>query len=382
MKNIYIITIIITLFACGKQKPSTQNQAMDSSSTKEIVFSKQQLELMNIQLVKPELKMTTTTITSPGKVVVLSQYQASITAKISGTVEEINVLEGQKISKGQVLMKLSSQEFVQLQESYVNAKSEIDYLKADYDRQNTLRKENVVGEKDFQLVKSKYDGALSRMHAAEARLKILGVNASSLSAQQSFNPYYEVRSPLSGYLFKLPVSIGMSLNANTELAHVLNMDKFHADIFVYEKDINQIYEGQKVEIDFANSALANVNGEVEFISRSFDPIKRAIVIHVVFDAPKGLVLPDMTISATFHTKEIEQLIIPASALVRDEDKEYIFIANQTNDKTIFAKQEVKIASQNGDNISLQPDAKISTQTRIAKTGTLLIDGEMKKESGE
>lgn len=378
MKNIILLSITFILFSCGKKNAETSTQQDSVTTPNEIRLTTQQLQLMNIKLVKPEQRALNTSITAAGKVVILSQYQASVTAKIAGTIEEIDVLEGQKISKGQKLMTVSSQEYVQLQETYLSAKSEMDYLKADYERQQSLRKDNVIGEKDFQLIKSKYEAVLSRLRSAEARLKILGIQASKISSEQEINPYYEVRSPINGFLYTLPVNLGMSVTATTELSHIVNMDKFHADIFVYEKDIDAIFEGQEVIISFANTSLNEVKGKVEFIARGIDPIKRSIIVHVVFDPPKGLVLPDMTVKATFKTEANAQLTVPSSALMQEENEHFIFVSRTENNTAYFRKVSVRIGVKEGEYTVIIPAENIGSDDMIAETGTLLLDGEMKK----
>jgi len=378
INRIVLFTGIALLFACGNKATQQTGSQKDSTIKSEVTLTKQQVAMMNIKLAIPEKRMLNTLITSPGKVVILSQYQANITAKISGSIEDIHVLEGQKITKGQTLITLSSPEFVQLQETYLSTKSELEFLKTDYERQKQLRKENVTGEKEFQLVKSKYESAMYKLQSAEARLRILDVNPQSLESKKEIAHFYEIKSPLSGFLYSLPVSIGMSALATTELAHVLNLDKMHADIFVYEKDIDHIFEGQKTQITFVNRALKDADGEVEFISRGIDPVKRSIIVHVVFDPPKGLVLPDMTVKATFIDKGSEQLAVPVSAIMHEDNESYIFTSRNEGDKIVFRKVHVTVGANDGNFSAINLVDSLKSNEQIVHAGTLVIQGEMKK----
>lgn len=373
MKYIYLLFVPWLLVACGNKKTEQTQQAADSANS--ISISESRLNLLDIKTCRLAYSDVNSTITSPGKVVILSQYQSSVTPRINGTVEKIFVLEGQKIEKGQLLLSISSNEFIQLQENYLSAKSELEFLKTDYERQKKLRQENVTGEKDFQQIKSKYEITLTRMKAAEANLKMLNINIEKLETGSNISPYLEIHSPISGYLLTLPSTIGMSATATTELAHIISLDQLHADIFVYEKDIDQIFEGQEVDINFVNQSLEKTKGKVEFIGRGIDPVKRTVVIHAVFTSPKGNILPDMTLKATFKGTSQQKLTIPTSAILQDGDEQYVFVKRENNR---FEKVTITPLSSKEDAVVINPETRLHEGVEVICKGSILVDGEMKK----
>lgn len=373
MKYILWICFPLLFIQCSNSNNEQQTAAADSSNV--VSIDESRLKLLDIQTCKVSISDVKSTISAPGKVVILSQYQSSVTPRINGTVEKIFVLEGQKIEKGQLLLSISSNEFIQLQENYLSTKSELEFLKTDYERQQKLRNENVVGEKDFQQVKSKYEITRARMRAAEANLKMLHVDIPKLESGAAISPYLEIHSPISGYLLTLPSTIGMSATATTELAHIISLDKLHADIFVYEKDIDQVFEGQEVVIDFVNQSLPQTKGTVEFIGRGIDPVKRTIVIHAVFNSPKGNILPDMTLKATFKGSSSQQLTVPASAILREGDEQYVYTKGPNNR---FEKVTIVPLGNNEDYAVIAPQETLKEGTEVVCKGSILIDGEMKK----
>lgn len=373
MKYIYLLLATWLLAGCGDNKKEQARETADTTNT--ITIAESRLSLLGIQTCRLAYSDVSSTITSPGKVVILSQYQSSVTPRINGTVEKIFVLEGQKIEKGQLLLSISSNEFIQLQENYLSAKSELEFLKTDYERQKKLRQENITGEKDFQQIKSKYEVTLARMKAAEANLKMLNINFEKLESGANISPYLDIHSPISGYLLTLPSTIGMSATATTELAHIISLDKLHADIFVYEKDIDQIFEGQDVDISFVNQSLEKTKGKVEFIGRGIDPVKRTVVIHAVFMSPKGNILPDMTLKATFRGTAQQKLTVPASALLQDGDEQYVFVKKQNNS---FEKMTVTPISSKEDYVVINPESGLHEGVEVVCKGSILVDGEMKK----
>ena len=379
MKNIIYISIcIFLLVACNNAEKPTDVGRSDSIAPK-ITIEEDRLKLLGIESCPVVMSEVNTTVNSPGKVVILSQYQSSVTPRINGTVEKIMVLEGQKIQKGQLLLTISSNEFIQLQETFLTTRSELEFIKADFDRQRKLREENVIGEKDFQLIKAKYQTLQARMRAAEANLRMLNVDMKKLADEGEISPYLEIYAPISGYLLTLPSTIGMSATATTELAHIISLDKLHADIFVYEKDIDQVLEEQEVDIEFVNQSIPKTKGRVEFIGRGIDPVKRTIVVHAVFLSPKGNVLPDMTLKATFKGTRSMQLTIPSAAVIRDGNAEYVYVKQANN---AFMRADITIKGGDDDTVFIEPTAQLKEGTNVVCKGSLLIDGAMKKDGME
>lgn len=369
--------LMITLAACNRNGNGEHQSETDTSAEGLIKMSAKQQKLMDIQLGPVEQREMQNTFSANGKVVVLSQYQASVTPKIGATIEKIHVLEGQKLVKGQLLATLSSNEYIQLQETYLTSRSELEYLKADYERQQKLRTENVISEKDFQLIRSKYEGIRARLFAAEARLRILGINPQQLS---SIHPYLEVRSPLNGYLLSLPVNLNMSLDANGEIAHIINLDEMHADIFVYERDIHKVFEGQEVHLQFTNYTLPPCKGRVEFIARGIDPVKRSIIVHTVFDRPNSMILPDMTLKGIFLGAKHKEWTVPLSAIMQEEERSYIYKVSLTGDEVTFEVCPVTIKYTSGEYAAIEACDELNTESRIVVKGANLVEGEAKKGS--
>jgi len=96
MKNIIYISIcIFLLVACNNAEKPTDVGQSDSIAPK-ITIEEDRLKLLGIESCPVMMSEVNTTVNSPGKVVILSQYQSSVTPRINGTVEKIMVLEGQK----------------------------------------------------------------------------------------------------------------------------------------------------------------------------------------------------------------------------------------------------------------------------------------------
>ena len=74
---------------------------------------------------------------------------ASVSALIGGRVQSVEVIEGDKVRKGQVIARLSNPEFIKMQQEYLSAKSNIPFLENDYLRKKELLKDGITSSKSF-----------------------------------------------------------------------------------------------------------------------------------------------------------------------------------------------------------------------------------------
>ena len=72
------------------------------------------------------------------------QNQADVSVFTTGIVKTINVIEGQRVSKGQTIATIESPEFTKIQEAYLTSKSNLEFLKLEFERQKTLSDEEVI----------------------------------------------------------------------------------------------------------------------------------------------------------------------------------------------------------------------------------------------
>ncbi len=69
---------------------------------------------------------------------------------MAGFLKSTELLQGMKVSKGQVIAVLQNADYIQLQQDYMDYKSQLEYLDAEYKRQQELEKENVNSQKKIR----------------------------------------------------------------------------------------------------------------------------------------------------------------------------------------------------------------------------------------
>lgn len=383
MKNLFILLFILSLLSCGEKK--TASIATDENTTV-VSIADSSLMLMDVQLTAPEIKQVESNIYLAGKVMAIPNFRASVSTDISGKIDNIMVREGTYVKKGMPLMSLRSMEVIELQNQFFEARAQRDFLQLEFKRQEELIKNNIGALVDFQTTESKLRAAESKVNALQAKLMLLGYSKEFINNPEVASNVM-ILAPIDGYVFKLPVQIGMLATTDVTLAEIVNNRELMADVFVYDKDLDNITEGQPVEIDFITHSYPSVIGSVAHISRAIDPQTKAVTVHVKFTAPADkLVLPDMSVRCVIVKKEslAPKLTVPLAAILTEEDHHFVYLSftnENKNKETMMHKYRVSLGNQNEKQVQIAFANEPTGDYRIVTKNVMIVENERKKKSG-
>ena len=212
IRNKYIsIAIALFLSACGNK--STEKYAevtQEDEHHAEVKLSIEQQKAISLQtgfIIKRNLK---TSLKVNGKLVLPPQNHAQVSLLVGGIVKEIFVKEGALVSKGEILATIQNTEFIQLQQDYLQSSSSLTYLKAEFERQNELQKENINAGKTFQKAEADYKHEVSNLNSLKQKLSLYNVNAEILTAENISPSFNVVASDVRVLRFVIVVSFSAS----------------------------------------------------------------------------------------------------------------------------------------------------------------------------
>lgn len=215
-----------------------------------------------------------------GIMVVPPQRQATVTLTMGGTVHATTLLPGDYVKKGSVVVSLENPDFITLQQTYLDAHAQTEYLEAEYKRQQRLSEQEAASRKRFQQSKADYLSMKSRQDAAAAQLAILGVSAGDL-LEDGIQPYLEVKAPLSGYVAGLSINLGKYVNAGEPICDVIDKGETLLCLTAYEKDLADLSIGNQVQFrvngmgkETFHAVLISIGQEVDETSRSLEMYAR------------------------------------------------------------------------------------------------------------
>jgi len=204
---------------------------------------------------------------------VIPRKEIEIKPQVSGIVEEIFIVAGQKIKEGDVLARVKIiPDMVNLNaaESRVNrAKLNLEDARIDFDRQTVLFGKQVISKEEFQKAKLAFNSAKEEMEAADNNLELIrkGVTKSSATTTNTL-----IRSTIQGMVLDVPVKEGFSViqantfNAGTTIAIIADMNDMIFQGKVDETEVGKIKEGMNIELTIGAIESEKFNAELKYIA--------------------------------------------------------------------------------------------------------------------
>ncbi len=295
MKKIIFPVAVLLMASCNSADNKQTGIASEeqSADTSTVVTG-------NPDTVSVDAMTSATAIANPsafnGTLVIPPQYFATVTLSMGGIVKELFVLPGSYVRKGTVLGTLENPDFIDLQQSYLDSRAQLEYLEAEYQRQQTLSREAVASQKKFQQAKADYLSMKSRLQAAEAQLRLLGINAETLSAG-GIRPYIEVKAPVNGYISNVQANLGKYLNAGDPLCDVIDKSQTMVRLVAYEKDLEGMKVGSRVQFRVNGLGKVTFHATLVSIGQQVDDSNRSIELYAKVLDSSPLFRPGMYVSA-------------------------------------------------------------------------------------
>lgn len=221
---------------------------------------------------------------------------ATVTLSMGGIVKKLSLLPGTYVNKGTVLGTLENPDFIDLQQAYLDSYAQLEYLEAEYQRQQTLSREAVASQKKFQQSKADYLSMKSRLQASAAQLRLLGVNPETLSSS-GIRPYIEVKAPINGYISNVQANLGKYLNVGEPLCDLIDKSQTMVRLTAYEKDLAGMKVGSRVQFRVNGLGKTTFHATLVSIGQQVDDSNRSIELYAkVLDA-SPLFRPGMYVSA-------------------------------------------------------------------------------------
>lgn len=231
-----------------------------------------------------------------GTLVVPPQRHATVTLTMGGTVHSTSLLPGDYVKKGTVLATLENPDFISLQQTYLDAHAQTEYMKTEYERQQRLSSQEAASQKRFQQSKADYLSMKSRLEAAAAQLTLLGVHPDELQ-KNGIRPYLEVKSPLGGYIAAMNINLGKYLNAGEPLCDVIDKGETLLCLTAYEKDLTDLEPGKRVQFRVNGMGTETFNATLLSIGQSVDADSRSLEVYARVKESNPRFRPGMYVTA-------------------------------------------------------------------------------------
>jgi len=369
--------LTMTLLSCV-QKTETQEPHHEEASSTVVNLTADQQKAIGIQSDTITHRNLSSTLKVNGKVEVPPQNKAEVNVLTGGIVRTINIKEGEFVHSGQTLATMENLEFIQLQQDYLSNKSGLPYLKAEYERQRELQKDNINATKTAQQAESNYNLQLTMIKGLSQKLKLYNIDPDKLTNETIRNSF-SVLAPISGHITSIAISIGQYVDPNTSIFQIVDNRYLHIDLSIFEPDIHKIKEKQRLTFSDANDPTHIHTAEIFSINKSFENNQQVVIAHAKILNDVETLLPGMFIEARININQERSATLPDEAIVSNGDDHFIFVTENENQ---FRQVQVRIGASDLGFTEIIPLETVAEKQKVVVKGAYYLFSQLTKGEGE
>jgi len=381
----FLFSLLSVMTACdGGKKADPETKEVEVLPEDIVELRADQIKLAKIETGTIGLHSLSGTLKVSGLIAAAPQNFATVSMPMGGFIKSTNLMPGNSVSKGQTLAIIENQEFVDIQQNYLEVKSKLEYAESEYKRHTELYKEDVYSQKNVQQVTAEYKNLKTQLKALEQKLKLIGINPLKLN-DDGISSAVAIVSPISGYIKTVNVNIGKSVSPSDILFEIINSDKLFLELTLFEKDADKVSIGQKIRF-FINNETEQHEAEIYQTAKSIGADKSFKVYASIIGICQNTI-PGMYVNAIIEASGNQVTALPSEAIVSFDDKDYIFAFEKNKEEggkpfTEYRMIEIKKGVSDGGLTEI-----ILPATFDYKTATVVIKGaynllSAKKNAGE
>lgn len=408
LKLILLSASLIFLCSCdGGNTESVKEETAEEHHEEEpgiVTLTGDQIKTVGIELGTLEQKNLGSSIKVNGKLEVPAQNKASVTSLYEGVLQQILVHPGSSVKKGQAIATITNTELTSVQQNLISVNAQLKLAQLEYARQKELVAGNAAPLKNLQKAQAELSSLQAQQSALKKQLSTLGISASSVTSG-NISSTLTVTAPISGTISDIHAQIGSKVDAATPVAEIVNNSQLHLDLFVYEKDLPSIKEGQTIHFTLTNNPGKEYDAKIFSIGTAFTDASKSVPVHAEVQGEKTGLIEGMNVTAIISIGSRTALAIPTEAIVTNGGKDYIFIQtgkkaeeHEHNEHSADHKEEEhkdskQTASLNFERVQIvrgatdlgfteiQPVSKLPANAKIIVKGAFFVMAKMTNTGG-
>jgi cobalt-zinc-cadmium efflux system membrane fusion protein len=311
-----------------------------------------------------------------GRIEANERLTMRIGSSVTGRVIQVFAEVGDRVKAGQSLATLSSPELTNAQLSYLRALSMSSLAERAVERAKALVAADVIGTAELQRREVELSVARAELRAAHDQLQLIGLREETIEKLRQTGAIaseVNIRATRSGVVIERKVSQGQVAQPGDPMFTVADLSNVWVVGALPELDANSVQLNQKVDVQVSALGIQKLSGRIVFVSDTVQPDTRTVPIRTEVNNPKFELKPQMLATLTISGMHVKQLAVPATAVVRENDKDYVFVKIAENR---FRLTEVTLDTAAGE---LRPVRKgIDEGTPIVVDGSFHLNSQRKR----
>ena len=240
----------------------------------------------------------------------------------AGRVVEIKARLGDMVKKGQLLLRVQSNDVSGAFQNYVKAQNDERLAHLQLDRAQLLYDKGAIAKSSLEQAETAEDDAKADLSAAAEQLRLLGIDKRHPSG------IVEVLAPISGVITDQQVtnSSGVQGLSGPNPFTISDLSYVWIICDVYENDLDAVHVGEYADIHLAAYPNRVLKGRIDNILPILDPTIHTAKVRI--EVPNsGLMRIGMFVTATFYGRQaVIRAVVPTSAILHLHDRQWVYFS--------------------------------------------------------
>jgi RND family efflux transporter MFP subunit len=265
---------------------------------------------------------------------------------MGGQVKELFVKEGDNVKKGQLLLKLDDaimkQSIAAARQQLEGIKTQLNFAKDVYDRQNKLWQKGIGTEVQVISAKTNVEALQNQLKSAEEQVKV---------AQEQLNTT-SVYSDVNGVAETVMVKVGELFSGMGQIK-IVNTSKLKVVANVPENYITQVKQGLPVLINVAEAGKT-INSNISLIGQTIENSQRGFIAEAKIASESFLKPNQSVVMKILDYTSPNAVVIPINTLQSDENNKYVYVMEKLNNgKTVATRKVIVLGQVYGDLVEVK-----------------------------
>ena len=262
-----------------------------------------------------------------------------LVARVEGFLIKIGYQDGAFVKKGELLFQIDPTTYIaqvkQAEAQLAATQAQLVQAQAEFQRQETLLRQNVTAQNTYDIAKAKRDSLLADVENNKASLTVAQVNLG----------YTNVQAPFDGVVTRHLISVGELVGATsaTKLATIVQLDPIYVYFNLSEQqvlDIRANLQEKRLSLEQLSKIPLDIGlmteegyphkGHLNYVSPEVDPTTGTIQVRGLFDNPNRDLLPGffvrVRVPVAFGAENI--LAVPNRVVSEDQAGRYVLVVNK------------------------------------------------------
>lgn len=252
----------------------------------------------------------------------------TLSFRVGGIIRNIDVIVGQKVTKGQLIAAIDDSDAVLDYEKALAAEKnnevQVETARSNLERIKGLYENNNVSLSEYEAAKNKFSAAKAD-HSA-------GKKNSALKKREL--SYYKLYSPMAGIIVLKEVNDNENVSTGQAIVRVDSEDDIQVVVGIPERYISRVIEGGEVSVIFSSFLDKSFKGQITEVSYSVSTTSSTYPVKIQLIDTSKEIRPGMPANVAFTFEEEDQtgmLLVPANTVGEDTGGKFIFTVEPTGD---------------------------------------------------